>query len=141
MFPSADIIAVAIVAAARALVPPDKVAKISEHIARGWKDAGARSEYADGFPLARSRCYAGVALWDAFPDVRRSRIGVKLGQSTADLWAQKLEKDLKAGRVKWWNDDVECAVRDAVERAMGPVDVPSFIGANEIPAPMSASAR
>lgn len=142
MFPNADVIATAIYAAARALCPPIKVGEVALAIAQGAHDVGERVGYAGGFPLSRARCYAAVALWDAFPEASRERIARCLGSSRASAkpWAGSLDRNLRMGMVKWWDDDVECAVRAAVDWVMqrepGPIDLPGFIPAKENPAPM-----
>lgn len=131
MFPTADVIATAIYAAARAMVPSTKLNAVALSIAHGAKDSGVHMGNGGDFPLARSRCYAAVALWDAYPEASRAKIGRALGQPNPEVWAPKLDKDLAGGRVKWWSDDAECAVRNAVAWAIersAPVDLPEFVG-------------
>ena len=117
MFPTADHIAAAIVAAARALTPNhEAAAQLAISAASGMKDgSGVQPPFAGGYPLARVRAYAAVCLWDAFPQARRTRINKCVGViANGDVWGAKLDGDLRRGIVKWWSDDAETAVRDAI---------------------------
>lgn len=120
MFPTADHIAAAIVAAARGLTPNHEAAgKVAIAAAQGIKDGltgGTRPEYGGGYPLNRVRSYAALGLWDAFPDARRQRISKCTGVlANADVWGAKLDSDLTRGTLRWWSNDVESAVRAAIE--------------------------
>lgn len=128
MFPSSYVIAVAIYAAARELQLPNMPADtLAVMAASGAKDRGGGC--AD-YPLARTRCYAGVALWEAFPEASRKWIGRCMAQPCADVWASKLEKDLRAGSVRWWDDDIAERVRAAVDWAIEkerPLEIPAIL--------------
>ena len=140
MFPSADMIAVAIYAAARELVPSERIGEFALATAHGKKDVGKKPAFAGGFPLARIRIMAAAALWEVFPEASRTAIGERLGQGYADVWASNLGRNLKSGAITWLDDDAHERVRDAIvwaiERAAIPVDLPGFIPAKKSPAPM-----
>jgi hypothetical protein len=117
MFPSSDIIGIAIVTAARALAPSN-FRRIALEAVQGLKDVGARAGYAGGFPLSRTRSYAAMALWEVFPEASRTGIARCVGQGYADVWAAAFPKNLRDGKVTWWDDDLYETVRDAVIRAI-----------------------
>jgi hypothetical protein len=117
MFPSPDIIGIAIVAAARALAPSN-FRRIALEVPRGRKDVGSDASALVGFPLARTRSYAAYALWEVFPKASRTGIARCVGQGYADVWATAFPKNLREGKLPWWDDDIYETVRDAVIRAI-----------------------
>lgn len=119
MFPSADVIAVAIYAAARELAPPVLLRnEVALKAARGVKDVGERKGYGGGYPFARTRAYAAVALWEAFPEASKSAIGHRVGQGHAGVWAANFERNLKTGALPWWDTEVARRVSAAVAWAI-----------------------
>ena len=124
MFPTADVIATAIYAAARELVPADRINEFVLSTAHGKKDVGQKAEFAGGYPLARIRLMAAIALWEEFPKASKTSIGRCVGQGYADVWSGNVSRNLKTGAITWLDGDARERVRAAIVRA------------KEIPAPM-----
>src|SRR5579859_3564693 len=112
MFPTADHVAAAIVAAAREVAPDNwkhvAVAVASgERLSHNWPNGNLE--------VVRSRAYAAYALREFF-QIGSSSVSRMVGASSVDAYLSTIDSRLRRGGMPWWNLKVLSIVKEAIRK-------------------------
>jgi hypothetical protein len=112
-FPTADDVAVAIVASAREVAPME-VERIAVLVASGEQVRGGPNGHVE---IARARAYAAMALRSRFK-ASAFQIGRLVGAGSPASYLSVISHDVAKGLRNWWDDDAFDRVAAALDAQM-----------------------